>query len=133
MRRAARTDDNQQDIISEFRRLGCSVLDMSRLGEGTPDLLIGYAGQCMLVEVKNGKKPPSKRVLTGPQIDFWMSWKANPRVVKNLDDVAKTVNVLMTWDSYIRKGIACQLTTDSTPSSTNWNSLQASDAGQMPR
>ena len=105
MRRAARVDSNHKEVVDEFRRLGCSVLDMSRLGEGTPDLLIGFSGQCMLVEVKNGKKPPSKRVLTGPQIYFWMSWKANPLVVKSLDDVAKTVNVLQTWHKYIEQGL----------------------------
>ena len=105
MRRAARLDGNHREVVDEFRRFGCSVLDMSRLGEGTPDLLIGYGGISLLVEVKDGKRPPSRRTLTGDQVDFWLSWKQNPRVVKNLEEVAKTVNVLQTWHKYIEQGL----------------------------
>jgi hypothetical protein len=119
MRRAAKVDGNHAQITAEFRKLGCSVLDMSRLGEGAPDLLIGYGGLTMLVEVKDGSLPPSRRTLTTDQVQFWLNWKQNPRIVKNTDDVAKTVNVLMTWDKCIREGIQCQLTTNSTPTSTS--------------
>ena len=105
MRRAARTDGNHQAVISEFRRLGCSVLDMSRLGEGAPDLLIGYGGISLLVEVKDGSKPPSKRALTTDQVQWWLDWNQNPRVVRNLEQVAETVELLHRWHQFIVKGV----------------------------
>ena len=105
MRTAARKDDNHNEVAAEFKRLGCSVLDMSRLGDGVPDLLVGYSGPCMLVEVKDGSKPPSKRTLTTDQVQFWLDWRENPRVVRNLDEVRETAEVLKRWHSYITKGI----------------------------
>jgi len=105
MRRAARTDGNHKEVVDEFRRLGCSVLDMSRLGEGAPDLLIGYGGISILVEVKDGRKPPSKATLSTLQVQWWLDWKQNPRVVRNLEQVAETVKVLTQWHGYITKGI----------------------------
>lgn len=104
MRRAARVDGNHREVVDEFRRLGCSVLDMSRLGEGAPDLLIGYGGISLLVEVKDGSKPPSKRVLTTDQVQWWLDWKENPRVVRNHEQVAETVKVLQQWHQYIQTG-----------------------------
>lgn len=95
--RARRTDANHADMVEEFRRLGASVLDLSRMGEGAPDLLIAFGGLCMLVEVKNPKKPPSARKLTPDQVDFWNGWKANPRIVMTKQDCQAAVTVLETW------------------------------------
>ena len=106
MRRAARVDANHKEVVDEFRRLGCSVLDMSRLGDGAPDLLIGYGGVSILVEVKDGLKPPSKSTLNNDQLQWWMNWRENPRVVRNLEQVAETAEVLKQWHKYITKGIS---------------------------
>ena len=72
MSRYARcTDDNQTEIMAAFRACGWYVRDTSRLGEGFPDLVV-YRPQngIVLVEVKDGTKPPSARRLTSNQIDF---------------------------------------------------------------
>jgi len=105
MRTAARKDDNHNEVAAEFKRLGCSVLDLFRLGDGVPDLLVCYGGVCILVEIKNGAKPPSKSTLSTDQIQWWLDWKENPRVVRNLEQVAETVKVLQQWHQYIRQGI----------------------------
>ena len=97
MRRAARVDSNQAEIVKAFRKLGCSVLSMAALGKGAPDLLIGWGGICIAVEVKDGSKPPSARELTEDQRDFWETWRGGVRLVPDLEAVVETVNLLKRW------------------------------------
>jgi len=66
MRYAARVDANQQSIVKALRDAGAYVWII-----GLPvDLLVGFAGQTYLVEVKDG----SKKRLTKLQEDFFASW-----------------------------------------------------------
>jgi hypothetical protein len=44
MRRAARKDLNQTEIVETLRRAGASVVLTFRLGEGIPDILVGVPG-----------------------------------------------------------------------------------------
>lgn len=86
-RRAARKDANHNAIQDAFVRLGWSVADTSRLGDGFPDLVAAKHGETVLVEVKDGSKPPSARKLTDDEVKFkgrWQGWYAE---VKNMDDV----------------------------------------------
>ena len=99
MRRAARVDANHADIKAAFLKLGCSVLDLSQLGEGCPDLLIGYGGLSICVEVKDGAKPPSARKLTAAQRDWHLDWTGGVRIVEDMEDAAKTANLLRGWHS----------------------------------
>lgn len=102
MRKYGRQDSNHGDIRSAFESLGCSVCDLSALGNGRPDLLIGFGGLCICVEVKDGAKPPSERRLTPDEEKFRMNWKGGYRLVTNLEDVAETVKVLENWHRAIR-------------------------------
>lgn len=66
MRKAARVDANQSEIVSTLRAAGAYVWII-----GLPvDLLVGYNNQMYLVEVKNG----SKKHLTKLQQDFFANW-----------------------------------------------------------
>lgn len=67
-RRASRTDANHSEIRSALRSIGCYVIDASNVGAGFPDLVAGWRGKWMLIEVKDGSKPPSKRKLTADQM-----------------------------------------------------------------
>jgi len=82
MRRAAKIDANQTEIVEAFRRLGCSVLDLSRVGQGCPDLLICGPVGTMLVEVKTAKGRATR-----DQVTFWRQWKGQIAVVRSVDDV----------------------------------------------
>jgi hypothetical protein len=62
-----RVDANHAGIRQALRQCGWWVKDMSAMGKGWPDLLAVKAGRAVLVEVKDGSKPPSDRKLTAPQ------------------------------------------------------------------
>lgn len=87
MRRAARTDANQPEIVQAYRDLGFSVQPLHAVGQGVPDLLIARTGLNYLVEVKDGEKVPSDRKLTKPQKAWHAAWNAPVYVINSVDDV----------------------------------------------
>jgi hypothetical protein len=74
MRRAAKVDANQDQVVSALRAAGASVQSLAAIGKGCPDLLVGYRGYTMLMEVKDGAKPPSARRLTDDQVTWHGAW-----------------------------------------------------------
>ena len=77
MRRAARRDDNEQSIIKAMRAEGAYVKVIN--DEGLFDLLVAYTGpsgfqHTLLLEVKDGAKPPSARRLTPAELKFHDEW-----------------------------------------------------------
>ena len=73
-RRAAKTDDNHQAIVSYLRLKGWSVRSLASLGDGIPDLLVSRMKFTALVEVKDGDKSPSQRKLTPKERAFLEDW-----------------------------------------------------------
>lgn len=68
--RAKRTDANHKELRDGLRAHGYDVCDLSDCGHGVPDLVVRSAshGVPTFLEVKDGSKPPSKRVLTQEQV-----------------------------------------------------------------
>ena len=52
MRWANRRDGNHVEIVKDLAKLGFEVVDTSRVGDGFPDLIVGYKGKTGLVEIK---------------------------------------------------------------------------------
>lgn len=104
MRKYGRKDATHHEFSTAFERLGCSVADLSAIGGGIGDALVGYGGLCMLCEYKVGTKSPSRRKLTPAQESFRMNWKGGYRLVTCLDDVLETVKVLQGWLGKIKSG-----------------------------
>ena len=75
MRKAARIDANQEQVVSVLRAAGATVQSLASVGKGVPDLLVGYKGQTLLMEIKDGNKPNSQRLLTEDQLKWHGSWK----------------------------------------------------------
>ena len=85
--RARRVDANHAEIAAAFRQLGYSVADTSRLGSGFPDLVIAKGRRTVLVEIKDGRKSPSKRRLTPDEQAFADAWRGEYRIVSSVDHV----------------------------------------------
>ena len=92
MRRAAKIDDNQTEIVDALRKAGASVQSLAATGKGCPDLLVGYNGMNLLMEVKDGSKVPSKRKLTSDQITWHFNWLGQVEVVKNVEEALRLLN-----------------------------------------
>lgn len=104
MRRASRKDANHGAVIAAFERMGCSVIDVS----GTPcgfDILVGYGGLCIPVEIKDGTKPPSARKLTENEAKVHARWTGGKRIVLDMDGVAATANMLRRWHKALYESI----------------------------
>jgi Holliday junction resolvase len=92
MRRAARTDSNHEEIVKALRAVGATVQSLAGVGHGVPDLLVGYEGKTILMEVKDGKKSPSKRELTEDQVQWIDAWTGGSIFI--VDNVEAARNAL---------------------------------------
>lgn len=86
MRRAARVDANQNEIVQALRDIGASVAITSMLGSGFPDIVVGYRGRNYLFEIKDGSKPPSERKLTEAEQEFHDLWRGTVFVAKDVNE-----------------------------------------------
>jgi len=93
MRRAAKTDANQAAVVDALRKAGCSVTSLAAVGAGCPDLLVGRAGRNFLLEVKDGTKPKSARVLTPAQVEWHRGWAGEVVVVECPEDALWAVGL----------------------------------------
>jgi hypothetical protein len=89
MRRAARRDDNETEIVKALRDAGAYVAYID-----TPcDLIVGYKQRTVLLEVKDGNKPPSARKLTENEQKFHDNWTGGPLfIVTCVDEALATLN-----------------------------------------
>ena len=74
MRRAARRDENEKEIVEALRAVGATVYYM-----GEPaDLLVGFRGQTLSYEVKSPKTSYGKKGFNENQKHFAEHWKGGP-------------------------------------------------------
>lgn len=81
----ARVDDNQKSIVKFLREKGATVTPTSSMGRGFPDLVVGYKGKNILLELKDGKKPLSAQALTPEQRLWHLEWKGQQAIVNSAD------------------------------------------------
>ena len=92
MRYANRIDANQNKIVDALRKAGAVVRIISQ-GDGIPDLLVGYKGYTILMEVKDGDKVPSARKLTEAEQKFFDDWRGGMlTIVNSVDEALETLN-----------------------------------------
>ena len=99
MRRAARTDPNQQTIINALKRAGCTVQDLSKVGGGCPDLLAARGGKMWLLEVKSPAGPKGGCSAKGQRLNglqqMWAAgWRAPVAVVTSVDEALAAVGAV---------------------------------------
>lgn len=89
-----RVDANQPVIVRALREAGCKVQHLHEVGQGCPDLLVGYQGVMFVCEIKDGSKPPSRQKLTPDELRWHEDWLDYPvfvlsqaeQIPKLLDD-----------------------------------------------
>lgn len=93
MRRAAKVDANQAQIVEALRVVGCTVQPLHTVGGGCPDILCARAGVNYLLEIKDGRKPPSARALTPDQVEWHDLWRGQVAVVCNVKEALEAVGI----------------------------------------
>ena len=83
-------DKNEPEIVDAIERWGFSVARLD-----TPvDLLVGKWKRTWMLEVKDGRKPPSARPLTTEQRKFFAEWRGDPpKVVRSITEAACVLGV----------------------------------------
>lgn len=94
MKRAAKIDANQPEIVAALRKVGASVRSLAAVGKGCPDLLVGFRGANYLIEVKDGEKQPSARALTKKQRTFFYTWEGHARVALDVDEALRIIGAV---------------------------------------
>jgi Holliday junction resolvase len=89
MRRAAKVDLNQSEIVDALRKVGVSVQSLASIGRGCPDLVAAKGAQCWLIEVKGDKGK-----LTPDQQEWIANWRGAVHIVRTADEALKLVGVL---------------------------------------
>ena len=86
MRRAARRDAGEDQIVSAMQACGAYVTKINDAGRF--DLLCWYRGHTLLLEVKDGRKPPSAQALTPAEEKFHQEWPGDNLHIVNSVEVA---------------------------------------------
>ena len=86
--RAKRVDCNQKDIVHALRTFGATVVDLSGVGKGCPDLLIGFKGKTYLIEVKKD----SKAKFTPQQLQFNELWTGG--IIARIESIDEAIALL---------------------------------------
>ena len=75
VRKRAKTDTNQAEIVAALRRIGAVVACTHQLGAGFPDLVVAWGGRNWLIECK----VPGAG-LTGDEPAFHDEWRTRGQV-----------------------------------------------------
>jgi Holliday junction resolvase len=77
-----RVDNCQVQVVKALRDLGATVQHLHAVGKGCPDIVVGFKGKNLLLEIKDG----DKKVLTPDQVNWHKLWKGQVNVVTSVDD-----------------------------------------------
>lgn len=86
MRRAARVDNTQADIVQALRMAGMRVKPTHTMGNGFPDVIVGYRGRNVLLEIKTGDGK-----LTADEVEWHATWSGQVAVVRTPDEAVDAV------------------------------------------
>ena len=84
----ARIDTNHKEIVKALRDAGATVVSLASMKHGCPDLLVGFAGETLLMEIKRD----SKAKFTPDQIEFMGKWRGG--AISRVDSVDAALRAL---------------------------------------
>lgn len=82
------TDLNQRAIVKALKQVHAAVGVITQGTTGIPDLVVGWRGRTVLMEVKRSAKAP----MTAGQVEFHRRWKGAPIVrVVTVDEALQAI------------------------------------------
>lgn len=100
---AKRRDKNEAEIVLALEAVGATI---TRLNEkGVPDLLVGFRGRTVLLEVK-GSAPSGHKPLTPDQQTWWNTWSGDrPQIVTTAEDALHALDIKTSTETAAKAGI----------------------------
>lgn len=89
MRKRAKVDTNQTSIVNALRQVGASVQSIATIGNGAPDLLIGFRGSNTLMELKVGKA-----ALTTDEQEWHQEWRGRVVIIRSADEALQAIGAI---------------------------------------
>lgn len=91
MRRAAKVDNTQSAIVKALRDAGMTVQPLHTVGQGVPDLLVGWRQRFnMLLECKTGERECDRK-LTKMEADWHATWNGPVAIVSTPEEAVLAV------------------------------------------
>lgn len=89
MRRAAKSDLNQPEVVRALRLAGASVTHTHNVAGGFPDIVAGFRGETYLIEIKQpgGALTPSQQV-------WHDEWRGSAYVVESAEDALRVIGAV---------------------------------------
>jgi Holliday junction resolvase len=84
----ARIDTNHKEIVKALRDAGATVVSLAAMKHGCPDIMVGYNGETILMEIKRD----AKAKFTPDQLDFMGKWKGG--AISRVDSVDAAIRTL---------------------------------------
>lgn len=91
-RRAARIDENQNEIVKQLRDMGATVQT------GMDDILVGYKSRTYWFEIKDPSKTKRKDgefkagAIKDSQIKLAAEWKGHYDIVSSIEEILEVIN-----------------------------------------
>jgi hypothetical protein len=92
---ACKKDANHNEIVEAMTKAGAYVLDMSHVGRGFPDLIVGFQNMTILMEIKNPKTNYGKKGLNKNQLKWKEQWTGGTYcVVDSVEAALRMIGVV---------------------------------------
>jgi hypothetical protein len=94
VRRAAHVDANHAQVMAALRKLGATAKSLAGVGKGMPDILAGFRGVNVLLEVKNPEAERGQKQamqLTADEQAFHDTWAGQVAVVTSPEEAVRVV------------------------------------------
>ena len=89
---AKKVDKNQVVVVKALRDYGAQVHHLHMVAKGMPDIMVCYADQTILMEIKDG----ADKKLTPDQIKLFANWMGGP--LHRVNSVEEAISVLKLYD-----------------------------------
>jgi hypothetical protein len=89
-RSRGKSDANQTDIVLKLRKAGVSVQIISSVGDGCPDIFVGFRGATWGPD--EIKMPGGK--LTLDELIWWQDWRGGGKIIYHAEDVLRDIGAM---------------------------------------
>ena len=89
MRRDSKVDNNQGEIVEALQDIGATVQTLHFVGDGCPDILVGFRGCNYIFEIK----APGAKLLPS-QVKWHNKWRGEVQTISRAGDGLRIIGAI---------------------------------------